>query len=81
MDVEEIRQFIGSDTLAFLPFGSLKRMLGEDSGKFCYACFSGDYPVEPSGGRVKRVGDFVDDGLIGSVESIDGGWLSNKKKE
>ncbi|KAL6517389.1 Microtubule bundling protein [Orobanche minor] len=81
MDVEEIRQFIGSDTLAFLPFGSLKRMLGEDSGKFCYACFSGDYPVEPSGGRVKRVGDFVDDGLIGSVESIDGGWLSNKKIE
>ncbi|KAL6494780.1 Amidophosphoribosyltransferase 2, chloroplastic [Orobanche gracilis] len=75
MDVEGIRRFIGSDTLAFLPFGSLKRMLGEDSGKFCYACFSGEYPVEPRGGRVKRVGDFVDDGLIGSEESIDGGWV------
>jgi amidophosphoribosyltransferase len=24
---------------------------------------------------VKRIGDFVDDGLNGSPESIDGGWV------
>ncbi|KAA8536034.1 hypothetical protein F0562_028512 [Nyssa sinensis] len=71
MSVEEIREFIGSDSLAFLPIESLKKLLGGDSPNFCYACFSGKYPVQPSG-KVKRVGDFVDDGLIGSIESIDG---------
>ncbi|KAL4569740.1 hypothetical protein LXL04_025382 [Taraxacum kok-saghyz] len=80
MNVEEIREFIGSDSLAFLGFDSLKKMLGGNSGKFCYACFSGDYPVEPSG-KVKTVGDFVDDGLNGSVESVDAGWLHGSKDE
>ena len=51
--------------------------------KFCYACFSGDYPVKPNEVKVKRVGDFVDDGLNGSLESIDGGWVKarNEKEE
>ncbi|EXB61815.1 Amidophosphoribosyltransferase [Morus notabilis] len=75
MSVEEIRKFIGSDSLAFLPFESLKKYLAEDSPNFCYACFSGKYPVEPRELKVKRVGDFVDDGLNGSLESIDGGWV------
>lgn len=75
MSVEEIRKFIGSDSLAFLPFDSLKKHLGQESGSFCYACFTGNYPVEPRELKVKRVGDFVDDGLNGSLESIDGGWV------
>ncbi|KAF8380726.1 hypothetical protein HHK36_028216 [Tetracentron sinense] len=75
MSVEEIREFIGSDSLAFLPLQSLKKLLGSDSSGYCYACFSGKYPVQPRELKVKRVGDFVDDGLNGSLESIDGGWV------
>jgi amidophosphoribosyltransferase len=44
-DVEEIRKFIGADSLGYL---SLEGML-EAVGKrdiFCAACFDGDYPVE-----------------------------------
>ncbi|XP_071697098.1 amidophosphoribosyltransferase, chloroplastic-like [Rutidosis leptorrhynchoides] len=80
MSVEEIRDFIGSDSLAFLEIDSLKRMLAADSPNFCYACFSGDYPVLPSG-IVKKVGDFVDDGLNASIDSIDGGWLEGSKDQ
>ncbi|KAL7125449.1 hypothetical protein ABFS83_14G118300 [Erythranthe nasuta] len=81
MSVEEIREFIGSDSLAFLPIERLKGELGvEESKGFCYACFTGDYPVEPLG-KVKRIGDFVDDGLSGSMGSIDGGWLAGIKKK
>ncbi|KAL0422863.1 UNVERIFIED_CONTAM: Amidophosphoribosyltransferase 2, chloroplastic [Sesamum latifolium] len=80
MSVEEIREFIGSDSLAFLPFESLKNLLGDDSPNFCYACFSGKYPVQPTG-KVKRVGDFLDDGLSGSMGSIDGGWLPQTKNQ
>nr|GMD04986.1 amidophosphoribosyltransferase, chloroplastic-like [Ipomoea batatas] len=78
MTVEEIRAFIGSDSLAFLSFDSLKKHLGSDSPNFCYACFSGRYPVLPTG-KVKRVGDFMDDGLSGNMGSIDGGWLHKTK--
>ncbi|CAI9104656.1 OLC1v1003379C3 [Oldenlandia corymbosa var. corymbosa] len=80
MSVEEIRDFIGADSLAFLPIDSLKRFLGNDSPNYCYACFSGKYPVLPSG-KVKRVGDFVDDGLSGSLEFIDEGWVSGTKRD
>ncbi|KAL0334629.1 UNVERIFIED_CONTAM: Amidophosphoribosyltransferase 1, chloroplastic [Sesamum radiatum] len=80
MSVDEIREFIGSDSLAFLPFESLKSLLGNDSPNFCYACFSGKYPVQPTG-KVKRVGDFLDDGLSGSMGSIDGGWLPQTKNQ
>ncbi|KAI3732245.1 hypothetical protein L1987_63446 [Smallanthus sonchifolius] len=80
MSVEEIRDFIGCDSLAFLKIDSLKKMLASDSPNFCYGCFSGNYPVLPSG-IVKRVGDFVDDGLIGSIDSIDGGWLQGSKEQ
>ncbi|XP_073286374.1 amidophosphoribosyltransferase, chloroplastic-like [Primulina huaijiensis] len=80
MSVEEIREYIGSDSLAFLPFDSLTSLLGDDSPNFCYACFSGKYPVEPTG-KVKRVGDFLDDGLIGSMESIEGGWIPGNRSQ
>ncbi|KAK7283535.1 hypothetical protein RIF29_13108 [Crotalaria pallida] len=63
MSVDEIREFIGCDSLAFLPIDSLQKLLGYDSPNYCYACFSGMYPVEPTEEvvKVKRVGDFVDD--------------------
>ncbi|CAN0907747.1 Amidophosphoribosyltransferase 2, chloroplastic [Linum grandiflorum] len=75
MSVDEIRDFIGCDSLAFLNIDSLNRLLGQESGSFCYACFTGDYPVLPKEVKVKRVGDFVDDGLSGSLDDIDGGWV------
>ncbi|KAL6225586.1 hypothetical protein ACLB2K_004435 [Fragaria x ananassa] len=75
MKVEEIRDFIGCDSLAFLPFGSLQGMLGTQAPNFCYACFTGNYPVKPREDKVKQVGDFVDDGMTGNFDSIDGAWI------
>ncbi|XP_071725040.1 amidophosphoribosyltransferase, chloroplastic-like [Rutidosis leptorrhynchoides] len=81
MNVEEVREYIGSDSLAFLPIDSLKKLLGNESQNFCYACFSGKYPVEPTELKVKRVGDFKDDGIYGELESIDGGWVQAPRKQ
>jgi len=59
MSVEEMRQFINADSLAFISMDGLYRAMG-DSGRdkakpqFCDACFSGDYPIEltdVTGGR------------------------------
>jgi amidophosphoribosyltransferase len=49
MSVEETRQYIGADTLAFLPLERLHDMLGEEAPAFCDACFSGNYIVPPPG--------------------------------
>ncbi|KMT17709.1 hypothetical protein BVRB_2g036540 [Beta vulgaris subsp. vulgaris] len=79
LNVEQIREFIGSDSLAFLQLDSLRKLLGGDSPNFCYACFSGKYPVEPKEWKVKSIGDFVDDGLTGVIDSIDGGWVTGPR--
>ncbi|OVA10687.1 Class II glutamine amidotransferase domain [Macleaya cordata] len=77
LNVEEIRKFIGSDSLAFLPLERLKNLMGDDSKGYCYACFNGKYPVLPPNKEVtvKKMGDFVEDGLNGSLKSINGGWV------
>lgn len=43
--VEEIRQFIGCDTLAYLSLESLGKAVN-DTGRYCYACYTGKYPTE-----------------------------------
>ncbi|MFW7378266.1 MAG: amidophosphoribosyltransferase [Oligoflexus sp.] len=45
--VEEIRDFIGADSLAFLSKEGLRVALGEENANnYCYGCFSGDYPED-----------------------------------
>lgn len=54
MSEEEMRQWIGVDSLKFVTLDGLYRAAGEATGRdmanprFCDACFSGDYPVAPS---------------------------------
>jgi len=53
MTVEEMREWIGVDSLAFVSLDGLYRAVGEVKGRnrtspqYCDACFSGDYPVAP----------------------------------
>jgi amidophosphoribosyltransferase len=44
--VEEIRQFIGADSLAYLSMDGLKKACGEGiKTSYCTACYSGSYPT------------------------------------
>jgi amidophosphoribosyltransferase len=42
--VDEIRQILGADSLAYISVENLKEAIGADAG-FCDACFTGDYPT------------------------------------
>ena len=42
--VEEIREYIGADTLEYLPVEALYKASGRD--QLCTACFDGQYPTE-----------------------------------
>lgn len=54
MSEDEMRDWIGVDSLKFISLDGLYRAAGEAAGrdarapKYCDACFSGDYPVAPS---------------------------------
>ncbi|WP_071797295.1 amidophosphoribosyltransferase [Natronohydrobacter thiooxidans] len=54
MTEEEMRDFIGVDSLKFISLDGLYRAAGEAEGRnaacpqYCDACFSGEYPVAPS---------------------------------
>ena len=54
MSEEEMRDHIGVDSLRFVSLDGLYRAVGEETGRdperpqYCDACFSGEYPVQPS---------------------------------
>lgn len=46
LSVEEIRQYIGADSLGYLSLNGLVRAIGVKKDKLCCACLDGKYPVE-----------------------------------
>ena len=53
LTVEDIRNEIEADSLAFISIDGLYRAMGEanrdsQSPQYCDACFTGDYPIAPS---------------------------------
>ena len=67
--VEEMRKFIGADSLAFISLDGLYRAMGETKRnaampQFCDACFSGEYPI--------RLTD-ADQGMMQGVSAVAGG--------
>ncbi|MGE5561241.1 MAG: amidophosphoribosyltransferase [Chloroflexota bacterium] len=53
LTVEEIRQQVGADSLAYLSVEGLARACGLP-GRLCLACFDGDYPVDVSAANGKH---------------------------
>jgi amidophosphoribosyltransferase len=45
MTPEQIASYIGADSVSFLPIESLRACV-DNPDDFCYACFSGQYPVD-----------------------------------
>jgi len=44
--VDEIRDFLGADSLGYLSLHSLRAAVRDDAGKFCTSCYTGSYPTE-----------------------------------
>ncbi len=51
--LEEIREFVGADSLAYLSVEGLLEALSGQPGSYCTACWTGDYPV-PIAGEDRR---------------------------
>ncbi len=45
LTVEEIRQYVGADSLGYLSLDGMVAATGSEAGAFCRACFDGEYPI------------------------------------
>ena len=45
--VEEIRSYLGADSLAYLSLDGLREAVGSTHANYCTACYTRDYPVPP----------------------------------
>ena len=54
MGVAEITKYVTADSLAYLSLAGLRQVEGEDQGRFCEACFTAEYPVDPRPDRLHR---------------------------
>ncbi len=46
LTVEEIREYIGADSLGYLSLDGLVKAVGVDKDKLCRACLDGEYPLD-----------------------------------
>lgn len=44
--IEQIKEQIGVDSLAYLSWEGMLQATGESTNSFCSACFTGDYPID-----------------------------------
>ena len=51
--VEEVKSFIGLDSLCYLSLSGMLEATGLEENGFCLACFDGKYPVQPGEGFSK----------------------------
>ena len=70
--VEQIRQHIGADSLAYLDIDGLMRAVEQPKDSFCTACFTGDYPMPVQLQMDKLVFERV--GRRGKREPVFAGW-------
>jgi amidophosphoribosyltransferase len=53
LSVEEIRRFVGADSLGYLSLDGMVGATGAPKDDFCRACFDGEYPIEVPEGAGK----------------------------
>jgi amidophosphoribosyltransferase len=70
--VEEIRQHIGADSLAYLKIDGLMKAVEQPENTFCTACFTGDYPMPVQLQMDKLVFERL--GRRGKREPVVAGW-------
>ena len=43
--MEQIREYLGADSIGYLDVPAMVRATGQPKDSFCLACFTGDYPI------------------------------------
>jgi amidophosphoribosyltransferase len=60
LSIEEIRDFVGSDSLAYLSLDGLVASTRKEKSAFCRACFDGEYPIAVPGEQMEGGKDVLE---------------------
>lgn len=55
MNVDEIKEYLGVDSIHFLSTESMLSATNKDPSEFCNACFTGDYPIKVNEKQDKEI--------------------------
>jgi amidophosphoribosyltransferase len=70
--IEEIRQYLGADTLGYVSLSNLRRAVDDTRGSFCTSCYTGVYPVDGSQGELESRPLEIEDPTVVPVADIQG---------
>jgi amidophosphoribosyltransferase len=73
--IEEIRSYIGADSLGYLSAEGTLKAAGEQGREFCMACFTQEYPVEVSESRTSHQLTFLSEMCPRDHQKI---WIHDK---
>ncbi len=73
MTIDEIRKHLGATSLGYLSVEGATKSTGNAKGKFCLACFTGEYPLEPPVGLKKL--EFEEPDHVGQIATVSTGQL------
>ncbi|MGZ3692578.1 MAG: amidophosphoribosyltransferase, partial [Pseudobdellovibrio sp.] len=65
--LEDIRKYIGADSLAYLSEDGMWKALSSSPESFCAACFNGDYPTNLKGVEAKKTTEKKDNKIATPV--------------
>jgi len=82
LSVEEIREYIGADSLGYLSLNGLIRAIGLKKEMFCRACLDGKYPIAvPDATRLQKLVFEDEEEQVAKVEAIKRGRLDGSLEE
>jgi amidophosphoribosyltransferase len=53
ISLEEIRRFLGADSLGYVSLKSLREAVGDTDATFCTSCYTGVYPLDGAQGELE----------------------------
>jgi amidophosphoribosyltransferase len=64
---EQIRKFLGADSLGYISMAGLRNAVDDKEGKFCTSCYTGVYPTDLVQLEVRAGRAGVGNGVVGDL--------------
>jgi amidophosphoribosyltransferase len=68
--IEEIRQYLGADTLGYVSLANLRRAVDDTRGSFCTSCYTGVYPLDGAQGELESRAAEPDESPIVEIQVV-----------
>jgi amidophosphoribosyltransferase len=68
--MEEIRRYLGADSLGYLSIDGLRRAVGDSAGTFCTSCYTGVYPVDGAQAELEPRVSVIEDSPVVEIQVV-----------